>query len=340
MVKLFFYFSGEHEILPSAECKAILEAENIYYNIIREAPRLLLLETEGAAAWKVAERAAYTYIACRLIDIYKLPLKDINIKSLKELNLAEKESFSVRVHLLENKRAYDKIEMEKLIGSKIIEASLNSLKVKLQSPRYEFIGVVTGGELYLGLLVAKTDRKAIDKRSGKYRPYFQPGVINPRLARAMVNLARAKSGDLFIEPFIGTGGIALEAGLQGCRIIGLDIKKKMIYASKKNLNYYNVKYELAIGDARNIPFTKFDCGAGDPPYGISTSTIGEDTKTLIEETLKNIQHLIKPGGYFTIAFPATVKLDSLLNDLKITLIEVFDIYVHKSLTRRIAVLRR
>ncbi len=340
MVKLFFYFSGEHQTLPSAECKSILEAENIKYKIVKEGYRFLLVETDMRAAEAISQRAAYTYKVCKLIDVYKLPLEKIKLQSLKKLNLAEKESFSVRVHVLDDKKKYSKIEIEKLIGLKILETSSGNLKVRLQSPRYEFIGLVTSGELYLGLLLSKTDRKAIDKRSGKYRPYFQPGVINPRIARAMVNLARVKSDDLFIDPFIGTGGIVLEAGVQGCRSIGLDIKKKMIYASQKNLNYYNVQCDLIIGDARHIPLTKFDGGAADPPYGISTSSIGEDTDLLIEETLKNIQHIIKPGGYFTIAFPSTIKLERLLKDLKLDLIETFDIYVHKSLTRRIAVLRR
>ncbi len=340
MVKLLFYFSGEHETLPSAECKAIMEAENINYNIIKEASRFLVVEADERAAKIVAERAAYTYTVSRLIEVWRLPFEDIKLHGLKDLNLDGKETFSVRVHVLDNKELYSKIEIEKYLGEKIIEAYSGSLKVKLQSPRYEFIGLVSGGEIYLGLLLARTDRKAIDKRAGKYRPYFQPGVINPRIARAMVNLTRVKPGDLFIEPFIGTGGLALEAGVQGCRIIGLDIKKKMIYASQKNLNYYNVKYDLVLGDARSIPFTKFDGGATDPPYGISTSTVGEATAQLIKETLKNIQQAIKPGGYFTLAFPSTIKLESILKGLKLTLIEAFDIYVHKSLTRRIAVLRR
>ncbi|MEM2906725.1 MAG: hypothetical protein QW739_01430 [Candidatus Odinarchaeota archaeon] len=341
MTCLFFYLSGEHQTLPVAECIAILEGEKIKYSVIMKAAQIIVLDTEEKAARIVAEKAAYTHMVCKLIGVYDSRMTDFKSEDLSGLKLSGGETFSVRVYVIgEDSGEHNKLELERIIGGKVIAASKGGLKVQLQSPCTEFIGIVSGGKLFFDFRLSKIDRRAIDKRSGKYRPYFYPGVINPRIARAMVNLARVRCGDVFLEPFIGTGGIGIEAGVQGCRVIGLEIKRKMIYASKSNLNYYKVRYDLVIGDARSIPFTKADGGATDPPYGVSTSTLGDETWRLIKETLKNIQNIIKPGGYFTIAFPAKINLERLVEGLKLKVVDVFELYVHKSLTRKIVVLRR
>lgn len=341
MTCLFFYLSGEHQTLPAAECVAILEGERIKYSLIAQAPQIIVLDTEKEAVRIVAEKASYTYMICKLIGVYDVMMSDFKSEDLRELNITGGTTFSVRVHVVGGDgREHNKLELERIIGGKVLAASKGSFKVQLKSPCNEFIGIVSGGKLFFGLLLSKIDRRAIDKRGGKYRPYFYPGVINPRIARAMVNLARVRCGDIFLEPFIGTGGIGIEAGVQGCRVIGLEIKRKMIYASKTNLNYYKVRYELVIGDARNIPFNKADGGATDPPYGISTSTLGDATQNLIKETLKNIQNIIKPGGYFTIAFPSKINLEKLVDGLRLRVVEAFELYVHKNLTRKIVVLRR
>ena len=45
----------------------------------------------------------------------------------------------------------------------------------------------------------------------KYRPYFSPISIHPRIARSMINLSNCKVGDTILDPFCGTGGILVEA---------------------------------------------------------------------------------------------------------------------------------
>lgn len=341
MPPLFFYLSGEHDNLPAAECIAILESEKITYRIIKKLYQILLIDADAEASKVVTERAAYTYMLCEYICEGNLEKFELDKDALLKLGLKSDKTFSVRVYKTKNSLVkINKSDLERGIGEKVKDYAGNRLKVKLVHPTYEFIGLVSDKTLIFGLLRSRTDRKAIDKRQGKYRPCFHPGVMHPRIARAMVNLSRIRSGDLFLEPFIGTAGIAIEAGLQGCRILGIDVDKKMIYASIKNLRHYGVEGNLVRGDSRNIPITRADGGATDPPYGLSTSSHGVELKNLIIEVLKSLENIIKPGGYFTVSFPSRIDAQELLKFLRLKIVDTFELYVHRSLTRRIVVLRR
>ena len=49
-----------------------------------------------------------------------------------------------------------------------------------------------------------------------------------------------KKNETLLDPFCGTGGILIEAGILGINIIGSDIDKKLVYGCKENLNFYNI----------------------------------------------------------------------------------------------------
>ena len=73
------------------------------------------------------------------------------------------------------------------------------------------------------------------------RPFFKPISLEPRLAKLLISLAHTKD-DVpvnFIDPFCGTGGIAIEALLQGMNIFVSDLDPTMVYGVKKNLSWAN-----------------------------------------------------------------------------------------------------
>ncbi len=77
--------------------------------------------------------------------------------------------------------------------------------------------------------------------------------MSPKLARCMVNLTGMIAGDIVLDPFCGTGGILIEAGVMGARVVGADIDERMVEGTIKNLEYCGVKeYEIFQGDARDI----------------------------------------------------------------------------------------
>jgi tRNA (guanine10-N2)-dimethyltransferase len=67
------------------------------------------------------------------------------------------------------------------------------------------------------------------------RPFFQPGSMDPLLARAVANLAGARPGATILDPMCGTGGVLVEAGLVGANVLGVDAQAKMAHGARENL---------------------------------------------------------------------------------------------------------
>jgi tRNA (guanine10-N2)-dimethyltransferase len=116
----------------------------------------------------------------------------------------------------------------------------------------------------------------------------------------------------------------------------------MVLGTKKNLEYCNIKeYEVFRGDARDIKLHyKFDAIVTDPPYGISASTAGVESKKIYEESLLSMQEILKDDGYICMATPHYLDIHELVDHTKFKIIEQYHIRMHKSLTRVISVLKK
>ena len=90
--------------------------------------------------------------------------------------------------------------------------------------------------------------------------------MSPKLARCMANLARVKEGDTVLDPFCGTGGILIEAGLIGCKVIGCDIDWKMKKGTATNLEYAGITdYKTHVVDVRELEmYEEVDAVVTDP----------------------------------------------------------------------------
>jgi len=62
------------------------------------------------------------------------------------------------------------------------------------------------------------------------------GMLPPKLARMMVNLAPVKAGRI-LDPFCGTGVLLQEAALLGYDVYGTDLVPKMVQFTQANLNW-------------------------------------------------------------------------------------------------------
>ena len=162
-----------------------------------------------------------------------------------------------------------------------------------------------------------------------------------KLSRCMVNLAKPKAGELVFDPFCGTGSILIEAALIGCTILGLDVQRRMMKGSLKNMEYFNIKPEgLIVSDARNPPITKVDSVVTDPPYGRSATTLKLTTGEIVEGVLGSVQEVLKKGGRICMAAPKTLDIGCIGTTLRYKHLESHFVYVHRSLTREIAVFEK
>ena len=170
----------------------------------------------------------------------------------------------------------------------------------------------------------------------KHRPFFSPISIHPRIARSMVNLSNCSLKDRIIDPFCGTGGILIEIAHMKIASIGIDILDKMIEASSGNLKHYNLEAELVQGDIQKIENYNIEAIVTDPPYGLSTTTKGEDIENLMSRSLSLFNKKLKIGQRLVMA----ISKPKLIDNKNFKILYHFEWYIHKSLTRNILVMEK
>lgn len=131
---------------------------------------------------------------------------------------------------------------------------------------------------------------AFGDRAPTDRPFFQPGSMDPALARALGNLAGARPGATIVDPMCGTGGLLLEGTLLGARMVGVDAQWKMARGSRENLGELapeGADWEVVRGDARRLPLAD-DAADGlvvDVPYERQSAVAADDLNDLVEGAL-------------------------------------------------------
>ncbi len=234
----------------------------------------------------------------------------------------------------------------RLIPSK--SPALNSAQVlhnKLTSDnKWELLIIFSNkNEVLLAKTSAVQDITAYTKRDrGRPRRDARVGMLPPKLAQAMINLALGENSNndeiaTLLDPFCGTGVILQEAALAGYKVYGTDIEKRMISYSEDNLDWLTKTYrtyfdwKLNQGDATSTtwqqpidlvvsetylgrPFTS------EPSDEVLQKTIA-DCNLIIKKFLQNIASQVKPDTRFCLGVPAwfvygKVYRLSLLDDLR------------------------
>jgi tRNA (guanine10-N2)-dimethyltransferase len=254
--------------------------------------------------------------------------------------ISENESFAVRVKRIRGSSSSLKTEvLEKELGEKLLE-KMKGIRVNLRSPQKTFIGILTGNSFLFGLMKAEIRAKGFIKRGSKGKVFTHSAEMPPKLSRCMVNLAQPRSGDVVLDPFCGTGSFLLEASLIGCRVLGFDVLRSMVRGSLRNLFIFNTCSEgLMVADAQSLPLRDgtVDCIVTDPPYGISATTLGLGRREVFEGFLLAVARLLKSGRRICVAAPETVHIREIGERLGFKHVESHLIYIHRSLTREIAV---
>lgn len=344
MAKLFFLLSGEHANLPFSELKAILEAEGYQYKVLEKLDQVARLDAGQSCLNAVVSRAAFVRIcglelfSCKA-DTTSM-VKAIRLTSLDKV-LKEKESFAVRVRRVRNySPKLDVMAVERELGEIILNACVGA-RVNLRKPDKTFIGILTDEKFVFGLKLAEIPAKPFVERRPRKKPFFHPSAMQAKLARCMVNLAGPEVGDLVLDPFCGTGTMLIEATLVGCRSLGLDVQRRMVRGTMRNLAHFKLKPEgVIVADARNLPLVKVDCVVTDPPYGISSTTMKRTIEQIVKELLSTVHGMLDKGQRVCMAAPKTLKITQLGTASGYKHLESHLVYVHRSLTREIVVFEK
>jgi len=320
-MKLIFELSGENPTLPFAElgCVGIVLDQRLQV-AVAECP-----DPERA------RRLAMTHAVLEYLGECEPDLaafKDL----LQDLSLETRQPFAGRAKKIHGgcneRNPCSQKEFERMIGTMIAGP------VSLKNPEVEFRAVLSEDKCYFGKVLVTFDRGSYDVRNPGKRNFFHPGVMMPRMARTLVNIAGVQEDDIMLDPFCGTGGILLEGHLLGARVIGSDFDPLMVRGSRQNIS----GSDLMLADATCLPFCEkeVDAVVTDFPYGQSVCIKKSDTlDRLYGDALEEIRRVLKKGKR---AVVVTHRDISSIAAEYFTVVQRHDQRVHKSLTRRILVL--
>jgi len=338
-----FELSGEHETLPKAEVLASLNALRIVYDAKMFLKGILVIDAQirPETLAVLANRLGMTH---RIYEVNGMsePAEDAILAMVKNATVykfMEKGStFALRVP--KNNSYPEKKALIAQVGALI---KGKGYEVNLSNPSNIFVLLLTEQTCFFCLLLHSKDKKRYEARKPQFRPFFSPGVILPKVARALVNLSGIEENELFLDPFCGTGGLLIEAGMIGARVVGLDVQEQMVRGTAENLNFYGLTGALMVGDAAKTALKDncIDAIATDMPYGRSSLIVRAGFTPSLERlfpiALAEIHRLLKPDGKAVIVsnFPYSHSPGHFFRVL-----ETYVYRVHKSLNRYITVLEK
>ena len=337
---LIFELSGEHETLPKSEVLACMRALGIEHRVVKSGEQCLMLDINDSTGVSriLAARLAMTH---RIVSgIFECDISESDIlKSARdaEIRVPLGETFSVRVKQIQRSHL-SSTDLEKRIGEVIFEHNPGS-RVNLKDPDHSFRLIITNQSCIFGEMLASVDRRQFWERKPHKKPFFYPGTILPEVSRALVNLCEIRSNDLVLDPFCGTGGILVEAGMIGARVIGSDVQESMLPGAEMNLKDCGSEYHVLCGDACNLPIAdhSVDAVVTDPPYGRSAVVMAESVESLYRGALLEIYRVLKRGGHAVVISDFEL---SGADDAGFVVAGRHSQRVHRSLTRYAVVLRK
>lgn len=339
-VDLLAELSLEHPTLPRAEVEATLEALGAAPDEVVEDGGVLLVSGVDADPVALAGRLG---LAHHLVEAWaqadSVGGLVAALEGLDPGDLPSAEgSFAVRVRRM---GGAGEAQVGPALARQVGDVFSDRWTVDLDDPDRVVRVLVTSQGVHAGLVRARVDRSAFEGRHVEERPLFSPVSLHPRMARAMVNLARVRPGDRVLDPFVGTGGIALEAGLVGAEVVAGDVDPRMVEGVRHVLEEYGVEpvaVEQADAGEADAWAGPVDAVVTDPPYGRAATTDEEERGDLYERFLEAAREALVPGGRLVAAFPGEGDVERVREALEVEEVHVQE--VHGSLTRHVVVARR
>jgi tRNA (guanine10-N2)-dimethyltransferase len=315
--------SGENPTLPLAELECVGA-------VLDRRSQVAVVDVPDPEA---AHRLAMTHVVSEYLGECEPDLTAFR-ELLKELAIETRQSFAGRtkkVHVgCQEKNTCSQREFERMIGT-MIEGP-----VSLGNPETEYRAILSEDRCYFGKVLFCINRGDYDVRNPGKRDFFHPGVMMPRMARTLVNLTCSHAGEIVLDPFCGTGGILIEAELLGMNALGCDFDPVMVNGSHQNVT----QSDLMLADATHLPFgtRTLDAVVTDFPYGQSVCIKKTDTlANLYRDALDEIYRVLKPGHRAVVVTHKDIS-DTVPEHM--TILQHHEQRVHKSLTRRVLVLKR
>lgn len=326
-MRLLALLSGENVEMARAEFLAFLEKQGIAAREVALEERILAVEAKPILTGdlrKKFEGLALVHEVCEFIGEFaaaeKMPWKE----------WIGKRAVAIQAIKVPNDVQRSGRELAKRLGAILFR---QRVKIDMASKEVIRIYLTPKRDLLAHLLWQRTED--FEARRPHLRPFAHPIAMHPRFARAMVNLARVKRGDNVLDPFCGTAGTLIEAGLLGAKVFGIDITEKMVGGARKNLRHFGIRgAKVELGNALKAA-GRFDAVVTELPFGRAAKLTMEKDR-LRKKFLVRLPQLVKRGG-FAILSVDTPKIQAARGMKKIG---QYTLKVHGGLTRYVFVFKK
>ena len=323
------------ELAGEADAFAAREAATACTGVTVLAPGL-------ATARGVSDRVRGLAYTRRVSDLVGTCAPDVESAAalLAATTIDREGTVAVRARNVRSVSAVDTRAAERKLGRVLVD---RGFAVDLEDPDHE-LRACFSERAAIGWLAAEGVRD-FGTRQPTDKPFFQPGSMDPLLARAVANLAGARPGRQLLDPMCGTGGGLVEAGLVGADVLGIDAQAKMVRGARENLRHYLREtssvgvppgtFEVVRGDATRLPLADdaVDGVVFDAPYGRQSKVENESLTSLITGALVEVRR-VAPCGVLVADRDWTSAAESA--GWKVP--KCFKRRVHRSLTRHVHLL--
>ncbi len=220
----------------------------------------------------------------------------------------------------------------------------NEHPVDLENPEHEIVVILAGLDdppnhpdplgdfgptIVWGLRNKCWNRVDYSGRQPTDRPFFKPVSLEPRLARLLISLSHRSdfSPTTLVDPFCGTGGIAIEGLISGLNVLASDLDQEMVDGTNSNLSWAVEKFtdgKYKEWDVQNssVGMTPDVWGkingalfAFDPPYG-RNAWKNDDGLQLLLQAFSAARSIDDKGALCTIlpTDPSIFETDQIISD--------------------------
>ncbi len=256
----YFFILGKHPALSIAEIQAVFMREGIPATVSRSSSEAMVVETTA----RIDEEFFYglggsVKFGEVVVASSREALRGRLVHVLKQIRLPSKFIFGFSIYSLEDGVSTGKlrrdlarigIEIKKelkglgpvrfvtsrepTLSSVVIQTNHATELVVLQGPETLLIGKTLAVQQFADLSFRDYGRPGRSARSG---------MLPPKLARMMINLAQCSRDQMLLDPFCGSGTVVTEAMLMGYQqMIGSDIDAAAVRATNENVAWVRAQY--------------------------------------------------------------------------------------------------
>lgn len=352
----YAFVLGTHPIISASEIRAALLSRQFAHEMIDLSGQILLIETEKTIEnpQKLLNALGGTIKIIEVLTSWKTASHGNRLREIEEhlpeiLNPlahrhADGKKLTIGISSYGNLFSFTDIAHAGMMAKKILKELGKSVrfvrgfgKTALDAGSLKKNNIIDQGaeicfiqikdELIVGITKGVQDIDFYTTRDmGRPRRDMKIGMLPPKLAQILLNLAGARNGAQMLDPFCGIGTVIQEGIMMGAEMAGSDRDTHALELTRKNLEWLeNILREEKIAfnppkivqsDARDL-LDKFPQGSLD---GIATESYlgplvdsvpshtkiqhtSEQLEPILEKAFQEFHKLLKPQGLVSITLP-------------------------------------